>query len=62
MEELIVKGYAERIPTNDTVTPNGCVCYLPHHPVFNPHKPVKIRIAFDCAAAYQGKSLNGCEL
>jgi hypothetical protein len=62
MEELIVKGYAERIPANDIVAPNGCVWYLPHHPVFNPHKPEKIRIVFDCAAAYQGKSLNSCVL
>ncbi|CAH8505435.1 unnamed protein product [Schistosoma rodhaini] len=35
------------------------VCwYIPHHPVINPKKPGKLRIVFDCAAVYQGFSLN----
>jgi hypothetical protein len=32
--------------------------YIPHHGVYNPSKPGKIRVVFDCAAAYQGTSLN----
>ena len=32
--------------------------YVPHHPVWNPHKPDKIRIVNDVAAEYGGMSLN----
>lgn len=36
--------------------------YLPHHPVYNPHKPDKVRVVFDCAANHHGISLNGALL
>ena len=32
--------------------------YLPHHPVFHPRKPGKVRVVFDSAAKYKSKSLN----
>ena len=32
---------------------------MPHHAVFNPKKPGKLRVVFDCAAKFQGDSLNG---
>lgn len=32
--------------------------YIPHHPVFNPNKPCKTRIVFDCVASCQGIALN----
>lgn len=32
--------------------------YVPHHGIYHPHKPGKIRVVFDCSAKYQGKSLN----
>ena len=32
--------------------------YLPHHAVFHPCKPDKLRVVFDCAARFKGTSLN----
>lgn len=32
--------------------------YVPHHGIYHPHKPGKIRVVFDCSAKYQGKSFN----
>ena len=32
--------------------------YLPYHPVFNPRKPGKLRVVYDCVAKYAGRSLN----
>ncbi|XP_056307490.1 uncharacterized protein LOC130219206 [Danio aesculapii] len=52
------KGYAEEVV--DINRDDGWVWYLPHHPVLHPRKPGKIRIVFDCAARYQGASLNDC--
>ncbi|XP_072168946.1 uncharacterized protein [Diadema setosum] len=55
MQDYIDKGYAEEVPANDITDQ---VWYLPHHPVLHPHKPEKVRVVFDCAARYQGTSLN----
>ena len=32
--------------------------YIPHHGVFHPNKPGKLRVVFDCSSSYQGYSLN----
>ena len=32
--------------------------YIPHHGVYHPKKPSKIRVVFDCSADYQRESLN----
>ena len=37
---------------------SGKSWYLPHHPVFHPQKPEKVRVVFDCSAKYRGTSLN----
>ena len=32
--------------------------YIPHHGVYHPSKPEKIRVVFDCGAEFKGTSLN----
>ena len=57
VEGLIKKGFAYRVP-EDEVIPQGPVFYLPHHAVYHPRKPDKIRVVFDASAKYQNVSLN----
>ena len=57
MQELVDKGFAVRVPSEELARNDGKVWYLPHHPVINPRKE-KPRIVFDCAAEYRGRSLN----
>ncbi len=55
MEEIINKGNAEPAP----VIPEGeTVWYIPHHGVYHPQKPDKLRVVFDCSAKFCGISLN----
>ncbi len=55
MEEIINKGNAEP----DPVIPEGeTVWYIPHHGVYHPQKPDKLRVVFDCSAKFCGISLN----
>ena len=73
MENIISSGYAERISQNiniNEMTKNGQerdlssglkpanAWYIPHHGVYHPKKPTKIRVVFDCAAEYKGESSN----
>ncbi|XP_070546562.1 uncharacterized protein [Ptychodera flava] len=58
IQELIDKGYAERVSQDQINQPEGYEWYLPHHNVVHPDKPDKFRIVFDCAAEYEGTSLN----
>ena len=52
------KGYITKVSEGEL--DNSRVWYLPHHPVFNLHKPDKLRIVFDCAAKYGNNSINDC--
>ena len=56
MSTMISNGYAEEAPHADP--PSGRMWYLLHHHVYNPAKPDKVRVVFDCAARSQGLSLN----
>ncbi|XP_053363240.1 uncharacterized protein LOC128533064 [Clarias gariepinus] len=56
MDDIISRGDAEKIPEEQL--DNSPAWYIPHHGVYHPHKPGKIRIVFDCSAKYQDTSLN----
>ena len=60
VNDIIAKGYAQRVP-NELLTPTpGKAWYLPHHGVYHPKTPGKIRVVFDCSSKFQGVSLNDC--
>ena len=55
MRTILEQGEAELVSPSDTVS---TVWYIPHHGVYHPHKPNKIRVVFDCSARFGGTSLN----
>ena len=55
MAGMIQRGEAERVPEEEVDKPSW---YLPHHGVYHPKKPGKIRVVYDCSAQYMGMSLN----
>ena len=57
MKEIIDKGFCESVPqASEHAT--GRRWFIPHHGVYHPKKPGKIRVVFDCSAKYNGVSLN----
>ena len=56
VNNFISKGYAREVTHMDTDSKR--VWYLLHHHVVNANKPGKLRAVFDCAAKYEGISLN----
>ena len=57
MADIVDKGYTCKVPV-DLQASSSMKWYIPHHGIYHPHKPDKIRVVFDCSAKYQGKSLN----
>ena len=57
MSDIISKGYARKVD-DDLKDQLGRTWYLPHHGIYHPHKPTKIRVVFDCSASFEGHSLN----
>ena len=55
---LLDKGHARKITSDEHETDEGKVWYLPHHGVYHPANPKKFRVVFDCSAKDQGISLN----
>ena len=53
---MISKGHAEL--QDEKKCQQGKVWYIPHHAVFHPSKPGKIRVVFDCSAEWHGISIN----
>ena len=55
MQEILEKDYGKE----SKATPqDGRVWYLPHHDVYHPWKPDKIRVVFDCSSELNGRSIN----
>ncbi|XP_038073422.1 uncharacterized protein LOC119741653 [Patiria miniata] len=58
MTDLERKGFAERVPLPEIKRDDGRVWYIPHHGVYHPRKPDKLRVVFNCPVDYKGTSLN----
>ena len=58
MEDLIDQGYARKVPQEQLNRDDGRLWNIPHHTVYHPHKPDKVRVVFDCSCRFQGTSLN----
>ncbi|KAI4884818.1 hypothetical protein NFI96_007752, partial [Prochilodus magdalenae] len=56
MKDMIARDDAEKVPEKEIS--NHPAWYIPHHGVYHPKKPGKIRIVFDCSARFQNTSLN----
>ena len=58
MDEVLTKGYAEKVPDVQKTGEEGKVWYIPHHGVFHPKKTEKLRVVYDCSSKFKGVSLN----
>ncbi|XP_062588283.1 uncharacterized protein LOC134249947 [Saccostrea cucullata] len=58
MDKILQKGYAEPVPEDELNEEDGRIWFLPHHGIYHPKKPNKIRVVFDCSAKFMGVSLN----
>ena len=54
----IKKGCARKMTNEETINTSGKTWYLLHHLVFHPQKPGKVRVVFDAAGKFGGKSLD----
>ncbi|KAJ8412275.1 hypothetical protein AAFF_G00145420 [Aldrovandia affinis] len=57
MDDVISKGYAEKVPQEQLHRNDDQVWYIPHHGVYHKQKG-KLRVVFDCTSRYKGTSLN----
>ena len=55
IKDIIKRGDVEEVPADGA---QGERWYIPHHGVYHPQKPDKLRVVFDCSAKYCGTSLN----
>ena len=54
--DLLNKGFTMEVPEVKRNRNDGRVWYIPHHGVTHPQKG-KLRVVFDCATSFQGKSM-----
>ena len=57
MEDILKKGYAEKVPTQQLHRKDGQVWSIPHRGVYHKRKH-KLRVLFDCTSSFKGTSLN----
>ena len=58
LQDYLAKGYIRKLTDQEAKVRTDKTFYIPHFPVWNPNKPGKLRLVFDCAAKAQGASLN----
>ncbi|XP_015748663.1 PREDICTED: uncharacterized protein LOC107328444 [Acropora digitifera] len=59
VQDIVTKGYAQKGPEHNKESDcEGNTWFIPHHGIYHPHKPGKIRVVFDCSARFKGTSLN----
>ena len=59
VQDIGTKGYAQKVPEHSKESDcEGNTWFIPHHGIYHPHKPGKIRVVFDCSARFKGTSLN----
>ncbi len=56
VKEILKNGDAEVVPPHEVEDPRSW--YIPHHGVYHPKKPNKLRVVFDCSAQSHGTALN----
>ena len=55
MDNLVANGSSRKATSPST---GDSIWYLPHHGLYHPCKPGKIRAVFDCSAGFHDTSLN----
>ena len=55
MNDIIERGDAEETDDNGSA---GETWYIPHHGIYHPKKPERLRVVFDCSAKHKGTCLN----
>ncbi len=48
MNKILERDYAARVPEESLHAAVGKIWYRPHHGIYHPHKPDKIRVVFLC--------------
>ena len=61
MNDVLVKGCAERVPEEQLLRNDGRLWYIPHHGIYHKRKKT-IWMVFDCTSLFQGTSLNSEQL
>lgn len=57
MNDILKKGYAEKVPDKQLYRRDGRLWYIPHHGIYHKRKG-NIRVVFDCTSTFRGTSLN----